>query len=667
MRNKNLFFKLMLVCWAVLSPVLASKTTVSAQSAANQKPFVIPELRFWNGTTGQFSLTSKSKIWVTDAALEVVGRQLAADYETMFKGKLKVRVTGTQAKPGAGDIVISLQADSELGKEGYAIQVTDHVKLTAPQVIGTYWGTRTLLQIWEQHQGKFIPKGDIRDYPDYELRGFMLDCGRKFIPMSYLKDYVKTMSYYKMNTLQVHLNDNGFKQFFQNDWSKTYSAFRMESDSFPELTARDGHYGKQEFREFQIEAAKLGVEIIPEFDVPAHSLAFAHYNPELGSKEYGMDHLDLFNPKVYEFLDVLFKEYLDGENPVFCGKRMHIGTDEYSNAKKEVVEKFRYLTDRYIKYVESFGKQACVWGALTHAKGDTPVKSDNVVMNLWYNGYANPKDMLQQGYELISVNDGHTYIVPGAGYYSDYLNTEWLYNNWTPARIGGEVFDEKHPGILGGMYAVWNDHSGNGISVKDIHHRAYPALQTFSDKMWCGKNVNLPYVKFNELRNNLSEAPGVNQMGRVGTPRSTVYSAADVKPGKTLPINEIGYNYSVSFDINYANEAKGTELFSNDNAIFYLSDPISGMLGFSRDGYLYTFKYSVRPGVKETIRIEGDNKSTRLFVNNKMIEDLNIIRQYYDAKNSMYIHRTLVFPLHKAGSFKSKVSNLSVLNYCLSK
>ena len=48
------------------------------------------------------------------------------------------------------------------------------------------------------------------------------------------------MSYYKMNTLQVHLNDNGFKQFFDQDWDKTYAAFRLESDKFPGLAAPDG-------------------------------------------------------------------------------------------------------------------------------------------------------------------------------------------------------------------------------------------------------------------------------------------------------------------------------------------------------------------------------------------------------------------------------------------
>ena len=60
----------------------------------------------------------------------------------------------------------------------------------------------------------------------------MIDCGRKFIPMSYLQDLVKIMAYYyKMNTLQVHLNDNGFKQYFDNNWDKTYAAFRLESET----------------------------------------------------------------------------------------------------------------------------------------------------------------------------------------------------------------------------------------------------------------------------------------------------------------------------------------------------------------------------------------------------------------------------------------------------
>lgn len=489
----------------------------------------------------------------------------------------------------------------------------------------------------------------------------MIDCGRKFIPLAFLQDYVKIMAYYKMNTLQIHLNDNGFKQYFEHDWSKTYAAFRLESDTYPGLTAEDGYYTKREFIDLQKLAENLYVEIIPEIDAPAHTLAFTHYKPEIGSKEYGMDHLDLFNPETYKFMDGLFKEYLEGDEPVFRGKKVHIGTDEYSNKKKDVVEKFRAFTDHYIRYVESFGKQACVWGALTHAKGDTPVKSENVIMSAWYNGYANPKDMIEQGYKLISIPDGLVYIVPAAGYYYDYLNTKYLYENWTPVHIGKAVFPEKDPSVLGGMFAVWNDHVGNGISTKDIHHRVYPALQTLAVKMWTGKDTSVPYADFDRQRNAISEAPGVNQLGRIGTAPGLVYEQVSVAPGSKTPHREIGYDYLVTFDIDGVDEAKGTELFRSPDAVFYLSDPIRGMLGFARDGYLNTFSHRIHKGEKATIGISGDNKSTRLLINGQVVEEMNTQKLYYNAgKDSMNYVRTLVFPLEKAGKFDSKITNLKV-------
>ena len=635
-------------------------------ASVNSKPFVVPELKQWTGKDGNFTPGKDARIVCTSQNPELlrIARMFADDYQQMFGQTLSV----AQGKATSGDFVLSLSADKKLGEEGYAIKITDRVAISAPTPTGLYWSTRTLLQLAEQNQERSLPQGTIRDYPDYPLRGFMIDCGRKFIPMAYLQDLVKIMAYYKMNTLQVHLNDNGFKQYFEHNWDKTYAAFRLESETYPGLTARDGSYSKKEFIDFQKQAASNFVEIIPEIDVPAHSLALTHYKPEIGSKEYGMDHLDLFKPETYEFVDALFKEYLEGDNPVFVGKRVHIGTDEYSNAKKDVVEKFRAFTDHYIRFVEGFGKQAVVWGALSHAKGDTPVKSENVVMNAWYNGYADPATMIKDGYQLISIPDGLVYIVPKAGYYYDYLNEPYLYKEWTPAHIGKAVFDEKHPSILGGMFAIWNDHVGNGISVKDIHHRIFSPLQTLSVKMWTGAQTGIPYETFNEKRALLSEAPGVNQLARIGKKPELVYERSTVAPGSTSDYPEIGYNYTVSFDITGAKESEGTELFRSPNAVFYLSDPIRGMMGFARDGYLNTFPYKVNPGEKATIQIEGNNCSTTLRVNGKVVDEMNTQKLYFNAgKDSMNYVRTLVFPLEKAGNFNSKVQNLKVYNYCVSK
>lgn len=644
---KNVFVGTFLLCTAWME-----------LPAQNPKPFVIPELKEWQGKEGCFIPTDKSRIVYGDASLKHVAEAFASDWKTQFGFAMQV----VEGKPEEGDFYLTLKNDKKLGEEGYALSVDKSVMVSAPETTGVYWATRTLLQICEQTEDHQLPIGKVRDWPDYSIRGFMMDCGRKFIPMAYLQDLVKIMSYYKMNVLQVHLNDNGFKQFYNHDWNKTYAAFRLECETFPGLTARDGYYTKQEFVDFQLDAATQFVEIIPEIDAPAHTLAFSHYKPELGSKEYGMDHLDLFNPETYTFMDALFKEYLEGDEPVFRGPRVHIGTDEYSNKKKDVVEKFRAFTDHYIRYVESFGKQACVWGALTHAQGETPVKSENVIMSAWYNGYAEPKEMVKQGYKLISIPDGLIYIVPAAGYYHDYLDTEYLYEKWTPAHIGQVVFEEKDPAILGGMFAVWNDHVGNGISVKDIHHRLFPALQTLATKTW-DTQVSVPYEEFDSKRQLLSEAPGVNQLGRVGKRPGLVYENAELLPGESLPIREIGYGYTVTFDLEAVSESYGTELFRSPDAVFYLADPVSGLFGFARDGYLNTFNFRPYPGEKLTVKIQGDNASTSLSINGKLMEKMDIQKRYFNAgKDSMNYVRTLVFPLEKAGAFKSRITNLKVYN-----
>ena len=408
-------------------------------NAQNPKPFVVPELQEWNGGTGFFVPGEALKVVYDTPKLQEIANQFAEDYRLMFG----IQPTVIEGKPQAGDFFLTTKKDKKLGREGYAVDIDKYVKISAPEPIGVYWATRTLLQMSEKNEGRKLPEGVIRDWPGYGTRGFLIDCGRKFIPMAYLQDLARIMSYYKMNFLHIVLNNNGFPQYFNNDWNRTYAAFRLECDTYPGLTARDGYYTKDEFKDFQREASSRFVEIIPEIDVPAHSLAFSHYRPSLGSKEYGMDHLDLSNPEVYPFVDALFKEYLEGDDPVFMGEKVHIGTDEYSNKKKEVVEQFRAFTDHYIKYVESFGKKPYIWGALTHAAGDTPVKSDNVTMYAWYNPYANPKEMVKQGYKLISIPDGWIYIVPLAGYYQDYLNIEHLYTQWTPAKVADVTFDEK--------------------------------------------------------------------------------------------------------------------------------------------------------------------------------------------------------------------------------
>ena len=125
-------------------------------------------------------------------------------------------------------------------------------------------------------------------------------------------------------------------------------------------------------------------------------------------------------------------------------------------------------------------------------------------------------------------------------------------------------------------------------------------------------------------------------------------------------------------------------MFTSENAKFYLADPVEGKLGFERDGYLNTFNYRIPAGQKVTIKIQGDNTMTRLFVNGEKKEELGPLTIYamkasdktrfqdtdakawkpemYNPGTKMFYQRTLVFPLRNSGDFKSKVTDLKVKN-----
>ena len=652
---RNRFFMLCLVLFS-----LGAMNTLKAE---NEKPFVIPELRHWQGSDGAFAIGASTKVLYADAVLATAAEELARDYGLMFGKGLKAKAVKSALQTPDGAIVMHLVADKELGDEGYSIEIGDQVIVKAQTPTGAYWATRTLLQIAEQHEGTQLPKGIIRDWPDYPIRGYMIDVGRKHVPLEYLVEYAKVMAYYKMNSFQIHLNDRGMK-IHEDTWDDTYAGFRLESEWFPELTSKDGFYTKDGFRQFQKDAAKICVNVIPEIDVPAHSLCFSRFRDGFGSEEYGLDHLDLFNPNVYTFLDSLFTEYLEGDDPVFVGKNVHIGTDEYSNKDKKVVEQFRAFTDHYLRLVQSFGKQPWLWGAFTHAKGKTPVVSENVIMQCWYPKYANPTAMKEQGYKLVCIPSWSTYIVPAAGYYADYLNVNNLYNKWHPGTFNASILDPKDPCLLGGMFAVWNDITYNGISVDDIHDRTIPATQTMAAATWSYSYRTVPFKEFDTKRNILSEAPGVNELGRFkGEPKSVVYSLPEVKPGKEYPVKKAGFHHTISFHLDGAKEEPGTLLFSNDVTKFFLSSPVDGRMAFQRDGYLYAFDYYVEEGKSHDIRIECTNHLTRLFVNGKLRDELKRVKRYIRDKEQHDYVQTLHFPLQQAGKFKSTITDLKVENY----
>ncbi len=225
---------------------------------------------------------------------------------------------------------------------------------------------------------------------------------------------------------------------------KAYSGFRLESTikegglNQADLTSKDMYYTKDQMRSLIQECRALGIDIVPEFDTPAHSLALTKVRPDLIYEETlaGVDHLNLHTKydETISFVQSIFNEYMTGEDPVFDQDTIiHVGTDEYDEKYKE---DFRKYTDDMLKFIQDSGRTVRLWGSLSMRPGTTPVRSEGVQMNVWNVGWANPNAIIQAGYDIINTDDTMLYIVPGVTrpglvgpYYHDYLDTQWLYNN----------------------------------------------------------------------------------------------------------------------------------------------------------------------------------------------------------------------------------------------
>ena len=679
----------------------------------NEVPTVIPELREWLGGAGNFEINNTSRIVISpssQAELIQAMKVFAEDYKDIVGREIEVVVSDS---PKTGDFYFELNNKRpELRKEGYYMEIGDFVKVESNEVTAAFLSTRTILQILKQN-GTTMKQGITRDYPLSDVRGFMLDVGRKPIELDFLYDVAKLMSWYKMNDFQVHLNDNYiFLEDYSNngeDPMNAYSGFRLESDikeggnnglNKADLTSKDTFYTKDEFRTFIKDSREIGVNIVPEFDTPAHSLPFTKVRPDLKMGNVGRqtDHLDVTNPASLEFVKELWDEYLDGENPVFDSETIvNVGTDEYD---ARYTEEFRKFTDDLLGYAQDEKDRTVrLWGSLSARPGKTPVRSENVQMNIWNNGWAKPSDMFNAGYDLINTEDGKLYIVPDAGYYYDYLNSSYIYNNFEVSKFGnGDVIPAGSPQMLGGTFAVWNDmidKKANGIVELDIYDRILPAVQAISEKMW-GAAEDKTYAEFQEVAAKVSNAPNSNPRYKVESKtekvldynfkgasngivpdnsgnghNSVALNNSTIKDG-VLKLNgnnsylessieNIGPNYTVSLSVKRDKNSNNEEqvLFESEKGVFKAVQKGTGKVGFSREFYDYSFDYELPKGEWVDITIVGRMTKTELYVNGEYVDEVS-------KSSAAGDNGTFVFPLEKVGSetkaFNGEIKSLEVYN-----
>lgn len=406
-----------------------------------------------------------------------------ADHEAaMFANELKrdhsdltTRVSAS-GKASAGEVAFVLDPTAETGDEGYSLSVGEHhIEATSKTTAGLFYAGQTLRQLLGNTPGVLkAPTCDISDAPSYGWRGLLLDVSRHFRPKADIERYLDIMAAHKLNVFHWHLVDDG--------------GWRIEIKKYPELTRRGawrsmpkeswggpivfpaqhsgdeygGFYTQKEIKEIVAYAAARHITILPEIEMPGHSLEAISCYPQLGcDKPDGSGTVLNSNycpgkEETFTFLEGVLDEVCD----LFPSKYIHIGGDEVDKTSWKVCPKCQarikseglkneeelqsYFIRRIEKYLNSKGRRLIGWDEILEG-GLAP----NATVMSW-RGIDGGIQAANQGKNAVMCPTSHCYF--DYPYSTTSLEKVYSYNP-TPAALT----EEQSHLILGGQGNLWTE------------------------------------------------------------------------------------------------------------------------------------------------------------------------------------------------------------------
>ena len=485
---------------------------------------IIPEPVDVKELPGEFVLDNTTTLVVSGADKQLPGTvQWFADQVAAATGfRLPQQKTAGQGK--SIRLELNAKTNTTTGQEGYTLSVNNNqVTLRANTAAGIFYGLQTLLQLLPPdiagdkvvNRSWTIPNTEITDYPRFGWRGLMLDVSRHFFTKEEVKRYIDEMVKYKYNVFHWHLSDD-------NGW-------RIEIKSLPQLTEKGawrvervgrwgqfapaqpgeatpygGFYTQDDIKEVIKYAQDRYVTILPEIDVPAHSLSMITAMPNLSCtqlqymvgpgdslRKRNDNVLCIGNDSVYQVLDKVFTEIA----ALFPGKYIHIGGDEafkgfwdkcpkcHQRMEKEHLKDVNELQSYFVKRMEkmllSKGKKLIGWDEILEG-GLAP---EATVMS-WRG--------MKGGIEAARMNH-HVVMTPWDFCYLDLYQGEQaaepptygicrLTDSYNYDPVPDSV-DEKF--ILGGQGNLWTE------SVANLRHAEYmtwPRSLALSEVYWSPKS-----------------------------------------------------------------------------------------------------------------------------------------------------------------------------------
>lgn len=412
--------------------------------------------------------------------------------------ELVQKTTGVSLTISDIDAPLSLVKNDKLTEEAYTLEIErGRIVLEANDAQGISNALATLHQLILTAKDNKLPIINIQDKPRFGYRGLMLDCSRHFWTVDELKETLSQMAFFKLNKLQMHLTDN--------------NAWRLAMDQYPELTAKGTYYsdfpdlsGKyysiNDLKEIVKYAQALGIEIIPEVDLPGHAIALLAAMPQLSCKggtfeaypeelplnqrKRGNENmLCIGNPESIRFA----QEVVDALIQIFPSKYIHLGGDEVPTAiwekcpkcqalykkegMKEPGELQDYFTRKMSEYIRSKGKIMVGWDEINDRHAATPED----MLTVWRdNGLKAQKAALERGIPVV--------MCPQHGCYLDWgyagNSTRKVYE-WDP--VTSQVTPEQEALVKGGQGALWTER----VATQDrVEWMLYPRLAALSEVFW---------------------------------------------------------------------------------------------------------------------------------------------------------------------------------------
>lgn len=410
--------KLMLLCLTV--GLIGYRAPVEAIT-------VIPQPSELQKQEGQFTIRPDTIIYV-DEATRMIGDPLVQWLKSSLGHELSLVTEDTTQR---NRILLKLDAGlNDLGTEGYMLSIAkDKIEISAPTTAGIFYACQTLRQLLPEATAQPVAKKaftvpclTIRDKPRFRWRGMHLDVSRHFFPKAFIKRFLDVMALYKFNRFHWHLTDD-------HGW-------RIEIKQYPKLTEigssrkndKGGFYTQEDIREIVAYAQERFITIVPEIDMPGHSLAALAAYPELActkgpfevATEWGIfdDVLCPCKESTYIFVKNMLSELI----ALFPGPYIHIGGDECPTTRwetapicqemiktkglKNVRALQHYFTQRVGEWLQSNGKQFIGWDEILEGKETLPL---NAVIMSWRK-IETGIEAAQHGFPVIMSPMSHCYF-----------------------------------------------------------------------------------------------------------------------------------------------------------------------------------------------------------------------------------------------------------------